>query len=422
MSQNHDQMYDDLDQRTQESYNTRKGEKTFIGIFKPELTLPLWGANEGEHRGNFIPYLAGPDDPRVRSGRMKEGQFTYVLDHYVHANVGRRDQTFICLANTYRLECPICDERNRIRKQGPPEVERLVAGYEKKLKELRERRRVIYNWECLDNDEEADKGVQIWEASHYNVEEPMLGQAKLPREEGGAMINFAHPIQGRTLFFRRIGKGMTDTKYKDHRWMKRSEPIPQELVDEALVLDGLIHIPTFEEVNDAFWDEGKAAEDSGEDGGAVTSYDGGEQIAPPRRPRSRTASVGSVPEEPGNEDVEVQGSTEFTVDDGEELVAPPRPKSRAAPAESETDPEPEEEQVSTPRRRSRSAAPSQTPTPARKKPQPVATPKPAEPEEPECPLPGVVFGTAGDEYEECEGCEHWKPCVRATVAYNREEG
>lgn len=426
MSQNRDQMYDDLDQRTQESYKTRKGERTFTGIFRPELTLPLWGVVEGEHRGNIIPYLVGANDPRVVLGRMEEGRFTYVFDHYVHGNVGRKDQMFLCLANTYRQECPICDERNRIRKKGPPDSERLVASYEKRLKELRERRRVIYNWECLDNDEEADKGIQIWEASHYNVEEPMLGQAKLPREEGGAMINFAHPSQGKTLFFRRVGKGMTDTRYKDHRWMDRNEPIPQELLDEAYKLDELIYIPTYEEVKEAFWDEGESHDDAGtgEDNVGVDDWEERPSSTPaPRRSRASSARTSQDdPPDPSLEDEEVQGSTEFTVDDGEGQTPPRRRSRAAAPAESEQEESESEEEKLPPRRRARGTAPPQaqkdTP-PARSKPKPVATPK--EPEEPTCPLPGIVFGEDGDGYEDCEGCPHWKPCVKATVAYNRQK-
>lgn len=422
MTANKDELYDDLEQRTRESYQTRQGERTFRGIFRPDISVPAWSCKEGEHRGNIIPYRAGENDPRVRLGRAKAGSFTYVFDHHVHQNVGPRGLWFLCLEATYQQACSICEERNRLRTAGAPETESLVKAYEARVEQLRPRRRVMYNWECLDNQEEADKGVQVWEIAHWLMEVELLERAKQPREEGGALINFAHPKLGMTIWFKREGSGQKNTRYKGHRFIDRREEVPVELLEEAFTLDELIHVPTYDEVRAAFWDE--------PEGGVEGDSSAGEEVPGEEIRRPGSSRLGSVGEEEAPQEETQSGLGDM----GEQGDLPRRRtittrETGTLPISVEEDyAEGSEKQEASPEpvsaseepliRRRRSSGSAEDSTSSKPKLGPVAA---VEAEVVACSLPEGTFGVTGDEFAECSDCEHWNPCMKATVKHNRSQ-
>ena len=108
--------YAELQGRTADNYERREGENLFVGFFDPDAMagIPTWYAEKGEHVVNILPYVAGPNDPKVG-----EGHTTYILDIYVHHNIGPRDLQFVCLESNYHKPCPVCEERNRMRKNPP---------------------------------------------------------------------------------------------------------------------------------------------------------------------------------------------------------------------------------------------------------------------------------------------------------------
>lgn len=372
--------YAALQDRTEENYAKRDGERLFHGFFDPDLTIPLWIADKGEHMVNIIPYRAGTNDPSV-----EEGTITYILDVRVHRNVGPRDLQFVCM-EIYNKSCSICEERNRLRKN-PPESERAQDPYKKKLSELKPSRRAVYNIECVDSNDEMDKGIQVWEVAHWFMERHLLAQAKLPKAEGGGYTIFTHPDEGKIVFFERTGVGAQKTDYTGHKFRDRRESIPQDLLDDVFVLDGLLYLPSYEEVKSAFWDEhGEDEQKSNEE----------EEQLPQRKRRVRT-----VEEEPAREDGPAKEDEEV-------------PFRRSHRTQAETD----EEQ---PRRRPARARtedvrdePSQdTSSGGRMK--RLGT----DDEELKCPVPKGTFGQDAGTFDDCDDCDIWTDCVKRTHEHRK---
>lgn len=239
-SERRKQMKEEMTSRLQDSYNSKDGSGKFKSIFIKEAigNVPFWKASEEEHFINIIPFFAGKNNPNV-----KEGKLTHTLDIQVHRKVGVNEDSYICLARTFGKKCPICEEQAELRKQDDYD--------EKYVKTLNPTRRVIYNVEVLDSDKEQRKGIQLFEVSHWLFEKELVELAKKPK--GGGFILFSDPDEGKTVFFRKKGNGPTNTEYKAFRFEDRTEPVSDEILDAALVLDEIIHIPTYDEVKNAFY-------------------------------------------------------------------------------------------------------------------------------------------------------------------------
>ena len=344
-------MDEDLNSRTEKAYQSREGEKTFFGAFKRDENFPQWYADKGEHELDIIPYKAGSQDPKAQ-----EGAFNYVCDYLAHRNVGPRELWFLCL-DQYNKACPICEHRNELRKN-PPTGSRAIKDHDEEVKALRPKRRVIYNVVVYDNNEQQEKGVQVWEASHYLTEANIMDAAKLPKKRGGGLITFAHPDadKGHTVIFERTGEN-ENTRYKRFSLEPRDYDIEDNLLDACFTLDELLHMPTYEEIRDAFWDRGSDEDEEEEE---------------PRRSRGRQ-----------DEDEEAE----------EELT--PTPHRRKAKARDDNE-DPEE-----PRRGRRSKATKDK-------------------GEDKCPVPGGVFGKDADDFDECEDCDFWRSCVKASIEAKNE--
>lgn len=219
-----------------------------IPFFKSNLPkgLSIWSPDKGRHEISIIPYFAGRNDPQV-----KKGSFTYVLEVYVHNNVGGTEMSKICLNRTFRKPCPICKHRKELINEGADEDV---------IKEITVSRfpRSIYNVQVHDTTREEDKGVQIFHTSHFLMEKHLIPLAQSSRHEiaaGDPPVKFiADPDEGYIVSFERSGTGM-NTSYTAHKLIKRRDSIPDELLEQAYVLDELIHIPSYKEVYEAYWGE-----------------------------------------------------------------------------------------------------------------------------------------------------------------------
>lgn len=236
-----------LEKRTQESYDNRDSSGKYRGIFEPSKMqgIPKWKPSEDDHSINIIPYIAGKDNPLV-----PEGDFAYYLDVYIHRAIGINEDSYICVNRTYKKtnDCPIC---NRI-----AELKQTDDYDEDYVKSLAPTRRAIYNVEVLDNPKERAKGVQLWDVSHFLFEKELAELAK--KKMGGGFTAFSEPNTGNIISFRKKGEGKS-TKYHALSFEKRDEPISDELLDNARVLEDLLHIPTYEEVEMAAF--GRVADD-----------------------------------------------------------------------------------------------------------------------------------------------------------------
>lgn len=234
------------------------GEGGGLGFFKGNLqNVNFWKCGEADHDLDIIPYCAGPFDPY-----REEGKITYVLELFEHRDVGGIEgQSFICMEKTYmrrgalpdgrpyKGSCPVCLHRQQLIQEGADED---------LIKALRTSRypRSIYNIVVYDSETEQAKGVQVFHTSHYLMEQYLLKLSESSRREIEAGMpprkNFIDPTAGYSVKFTRSGQGI-NTRYYGHTLIPRTYQIAQTTLDQANVLDTLIHLPTFEEVYTAYW-------------------------------------------------------------------------------------------------------------------------------------------------------------------------
>jgi len=222
----------------------KTGGGRFPTIFNKEAIpegVDLWRCDEGEHVADIIPFEAGPNMPFNERLQpiTEEGKFDYVLDLFVHMNVGKMEKPFVCPYENFGKACPICEyiKAHRLEKET---WKKLIAKH-----------RVVYFLWVHDSREEEKKGIQIFQASHFFMEEKIEEIAKLPR--GGGFINFSHPDDGKSLAWTRKGSGQKNTQYLGHRFIEREAPIPDKILDSTFPLDSIVNMhPEYEEIEKEF--------------------------------------------------------------------------------------------------------------------------------------------------------------------------
>lgn len=230
-----------MNDRHEEAYRRKDDSGKFRSIFENKIPLEKrFKCGEGDHSLDFVPYLAGKHDPHV-----KEGNRQYCLDLWIHRKVGVSEDDFVCLKRNGWGECPICDYQAHLKKEG--ETDEAI------IKSLNPTRRCIYNVWCHDTPKEEAKGVQIWDVSQYAFDSLLSEQAK--KKKGGGYIYFSNSDaeEGKTVSFRRTGMGPTNTKYVAFSFEDRESALPDEIIDQSQCLDDLIHIPSYDEVYEAFF-------------------------------------------------------------------------------------------------------------------------------------------------------------------------
>ena len=229
-----------------QSYDSRDDSGKYKSIFKDEAkaAYTFWKCPDGEHQVNFLPFVAGPDHPTV-----KEGKITYVEYVFIHRAIGVGENNYVCMFRTFGEACPICEEQIIMQKGDDFD--------EDEVKELNATKRAIYVVEVLDDEKEMAKGPQIWDVSHHLFDKQLQALAQRPR--GGGLVPFAHPEKGKMVSFQKKAtsyktkKGMQkSTEFTSLQFLDREFPISQELLDVVPALDQTIYLPTYDEVKDAF--------------------------------------------------------------------------------------------------------------------------------------------------------------------------
>jgi hypothetical protein len=228
-----------MKERHKESYANKDDSGRFRDFFNQgkKAGVKFWKCKEDDHELYIVPYIVGSQHPR-----LKEGKIDFVLDIFIHRAVGINEDSFICLNRTFKEKCPICDHQAELR-NGEENVDEAT------LKALNPTRRNIFNIVCLDSPKEEEKGVQVWDVSQWLFTNHLEELAH--KKRGGGEVAYADIDEGKVISFRRKGSGMT-TELTAFEFKDR-EDIPEEILDAAHSLDELIHVPTYEEVSEAYW-------------------------------------------------------------------------------------------------------------------------------------------------------------------------
>lgn len=228
-----------LAKRYQASYQSKDSDNGGkVGVMdwkKIDREISFFSPVEGRNRINIIPYeIKTKNHPLVKRGEFEIGDLDYVMDFFVHRNIGPSESSVVCLKNTFGKPCPICEQSALLRKQGK----------EQEANELKASRRVIYNVQDL---KDPDK-VKVFETSHYLFEKELIDES---RDEEGGFVDFADPTDGKEIKFRcqEVQKGaMKFKEYKSFSFEDRDEEIDDDLLEQAISFDEVIRVPTYEEV------------------------------------------------------------------------------------------------------------------------------------------------------------------------------
>ena len=239
-------MKEDLVNTTQASIDRGEDTPEYGSIFikdKIPEGVGFWKPGFGEHLIDIVPFQSAGFDPRTEKDR-----WTYLIDVWVHTNVGAMFDDFVCQVRAFKEMDPMCQYTK---------VAKLPTDQWKKIAP---KRRTAYLIWSHDSPEEEAKGIQIWEVAHWNFEKHLSKISKHPR--GGAPVPFSHVIDGKSIAFEIVksgtftndsGKEQDSKDFVGHRFVEREEEIPDEFGDKIFPLDACIKFrPTWEEQEKAF--------------------------------------------------------------------------------------------------------------------------------------------------------------------------
>ena len=280
-----------------EKRDQRNNRVTYLDAAKlEEAGVKAWKSKPGD---NFIVILP-PPEPDAYFG----------MKIFAHFDVGPNGGAFLCpreMAKEYGLSassdnrCPICEDRDRLRKQAEPDQDEMRA-----LNCWPPR--FLYLIVDVKDDATIAEGVQLYDAPR-SVDNAIVGLCKDPRT--GAVIDISDPAEGANgcgveVRFHRTGKGKTDTRYESFSLGDRREPLE---IDYAKLPDigDLVVLPTYDEI--------------------LAEYGGAPE--PAREPARAAAPVERAPSEasrrpaPSRDAGEVEAVTSDDVPFGEADGAPP---------------------------------------------------------------------------------------------------
>lgn len=338
--------------------------------------IKFFNPTEGKHRINIIPYvIKTKNHPLVKSGEAEIGEKDYVLDFFTHRNVGPGEKTVICLKNTFGKPCPICEQASALRK----------AGKEKEANALKPSRRVVYNVEDL-----KEPGVlKVFETSHYLFEKELIEEAR--DDDEGGFIDFADEEEGKEIKFRatKVKKGeMEFMEYKSFGFEDRDENLDSDLLESAISFDELLTVPTYEEVEKILYGDDEEDEDEKPKKKSKPVEDEDDDEEEPEDDDEYEEPAPKSKKSKSKKDDDEDDSDEDSGEDDDDEEEPKKPSKKSKPVEDDDEDEDYE-------------------PPAKSK------KKDCKGDCPECPF-GHKFGKDCDEFGDCDDCDLWDKCVKAS--------
>lgn len=345
-----------LSKRYEQSYATKNsgggGRRGVMKWKEYDGDIQFFSPAMGRNRINIIPYeIKSKNHPLVKRGEFEIGDKDYVMDIFVHRNVGPSEASVVCLKQNYGKPCPICEQADAFRKQGK----------EKEAKDLKPSRRCFYN---VEDCKEPGK-LKIFEASHHLFEKELIDEAR--DDEEGGFVDFADPDSGKEIKFRcsKVSQGGFEfNEFKSFSFEDREESISEDLLDKAVSFDEILDVPSYEEIEKILFGQDDDEED--ED-----------------KPKPKTSKNHDDDDE--DEDNE---------DDEEEEVKKPSKKKVV-----EEDDDEEEEEL--PKKKSKKVDDEEDEEEPPKKSKSCS----------KCPF-GHTFGDDCDDYDDCDECDVWDKCAR----------
>jgi len=251
-----------LKDRLKKSYESKDkggGSRPSAFDWKKIDSVKFFKPKEGKNRINIIPYIVKTkNDPLVRSGDSKVGDQSYMLDVFLHRNVGPSQAEVICPKSNFGKPCPICKQAQEFKD----------AGKKEEASALWPKRSCFYNIIDAKNPEE---GIQIWNISHFLFEKELIEEARAASDDG-EIVDFVDIDDGKTITFRAAevdkiinGKKATYLEYKSFVFVDREEALDSDLVNQTVSFDELMKLPTDKEIEALLFGEDDEEEEDSEE-------------------------------------------------------------------------------------------------------------------------------------------------------------
>lgn len=195
---------------------------------------------------NILPYqITSQKHPEVVAGRRKVGQWDYLLDVWVHRNMGPNKKDMLCPKSTYGKACPACEERQKLYDEGRDE----------EAKAFTPSRRAIYNIQLIGRNGPEDAPM-IFATSHQCFNKELIEEATAS-SKGPVPIPFASiGPDGKVVSFRVSEKALGTNKFceaKSFQFLDRDEEISDEVLEQCVSLDERLIVPTTKQILDAMY-------------------------------------------------------------------------------------------------------------------------------------------------------------------------
>lgn len=249
----------------------RRIKEHHVGFGSTSIKLPdgksfFQPKKEGTYRLEIIPYVVpeGAGNPFA-----DDGDYYFERTFFTHRGIGPNKGTYICLFNTVRQPCPICEYLAKLAKEDKKD-EDLIKSLGAKERQL---------WNVFDHDNPED-GVKVWDISFYLFGERLQIEVKNGDEDEN-LNHFADPDRGKTLkvvleekfFMKKPYYNTATISFKERR-----KPLADEILDEAVVLDDTLIITEYDQLNQVFLQidsrtDRKTEDKSGEENTSATAED-----------------------------------------------------------------------------------------------------------------------------------------------------
>lgn len=221
----------------------RRAEGHATGFSTTLLKLPeglsFFEAKKGIKTVDIIPFIVGKGNPWA-----DEGELHYERTFWMYRNIGIEEKNYVCSSKTFKKKDFI---REWIQKESKnPNVDTKL------LKALAPKERQLFL--VYDNDEK-EKGLQLWEYSYHNFGSLLDERTKTSSEQLGWDLFYFPDDDGMTL---RLTIGEAKANFGSYDkvlaidFMQRTEPLPKEIVNHGYCLDDLLVEIPYEELKSIF--------------------------------------------------------------------------------------------------------------------------------------------------------------------------
>ena len=195
---------------------------------------------------NILPYqIKSPKHPEVVAGRRKVGQWDYLLDVWVHRNLGPNKKDMLCPKSTYGKACPACEERQKLYDEGRDE----------EAKAFTPSRRAIYNVQLIGRNG-PEEAPMLFATSHQCFNKELIEES-VASSKGPVPVPFASiGPDGKVVSFRVSEKALGSNKFceaKSFQFLDRDEEISDEVLEQCESLDERLIVPTAKQILDAMY-------------------------------------------------------------------------------------------------------------------------------------------------------------------------